>query len=313
MLTQSADQRMSGQLPPHGTGQCRWMPTPRACLPGAAAVDCPVMNSLPELQSDGHIESHWSAFDAAGIQRLLLAEDRHFWFRARNQIIAALIGAPIRCLPDGFRILEMGCGSGNVLRVLQRSAAGRGLVEGLELSRPAAEIAHGRTGLTITNGYLGSCNPSEPYDIIAAFDVLEHIADEATVLSQVQARLKPSGQLVLTVPAHRSLWSSFDVASGHVRRYTPATLTRALNKAGFEVEYLSYFMSLLFPPMWLRRHLIRGDQQAMDAVLDSEFRVLPVVNRIAYDLLRLESHVIRRRRRLPMGTSLAVIARPVSD
>jgi hypothetical protein len=72
-------------------------------------------------------------------------------------------------------------------------------------------------------------------------------------------------------------------------------------------------MSLLFPPMWLRRRLIRSDQQPMGAVLDSEFRVLPVINGIAYELLRRESHVIRRRRRLPMGTSLAVIARAIND
>jgi 2-polyprenyl-3-methyl-5-hydroxy-6-metoxy-1,4-benzoquinol methylase len=270
------------------------------------------MRPPPAALVQGPSESHWSAFDAAGIQRLLAAEDRHFWFRARNEIIAALVGSTIRRLPDGFRILEMGCGSGNVLRVLQRLADGRGQVQALELSPEAAKVARARTGLEVASGYLADLSASKRYDLIAAFDVLEHIGDEAGVLRQIDARLKASGRLVLTVPAHSSLWSTFDVASGHVRRYTPASLTRALNAAGFHVEYLSYFMSILFPPMWLRRRLIRSDQGTMAAILDSEFRTLPVVNRVVYEVLRLESHMIRRRRRLPIGTSLAVIAQPVS-
>jgi 2-polyprenyl-3-methyl-5-hydroxy-6-metoxy-1,4-benzoquinol methylase len=256
-------------------------------------------------------QSHWAAYDAAGIQRLLAVEDRHFWFRARNQIIRALVNAPVQALPRGFRILEVGCGSGNVLRVLKRSAGNRGRVEGLEVSVPAAEVARARTGLPITTGYLADLTRGEPYDVIAAFDVLEHIRDEADVLGDMRSRLKDDGRLILTVPAHPMLWSSFDVASEHMRRYTPETLTRGLQKAGFEVEYLTYFMGLLFPVMWLRRRLLRGNPAELAVVYDAEFRIYPVINDIAYEVFRQEAHIIRRRRHMPMGTSLAVIARPV--
>ena len=152
---------------------------------------------------DSRVESHWSAFDAAGIQRLVAAEDRHFWFRARNETIAALARRPIENLSDGFRILEVGCGSGNVLRVLQRLAAGRGTVEGLEVSREAAAVARSRTGLTVTDGYLSDLDPDLAFDVIAAFDVLEHIADESGVLGEIRERLRPGGCLILTVPAHQ--------------------------------------------------------------------------------------------------------------
>jgi len=255
-------------------------------------------------------ESHWSAFDAAGIQRLLAAEDRHFWFRARNEIIAALADAPIRSLPNDFSILEVGCGSGNVLRVLQRLASGRGRVEGLELSGQAAGAARARTGLRVTSGYLADVDPAASFDLIAAFDVLEHIADEAAVLTQIRERLRAGGRLILTVPAHQSLWSSFDVASGHERRYTLRTLSRALRASGFEIEYLSYFMSLLFPPMWLRRRLLKGKETDMAKLLESEFQIVRGVNELAYQVLRQEAHVIRARRRLPIGTSIAAIAIP---
>jgi SAM-dependent methyltransferase len=257
----------------------------------------------------GHAESHWSAFDAAGIQRLLAAEDRHFWFRARNQTIAALVRGPIRDLRDGFRILEVGCGSGNVLRVLKTLGAGRGAVEGLELSPEAAAAARARTGLPVTNGYVSDLDPEARYNLIAAFDVLEHIADESRVLMEIRERLTPGGRLILTVPAHQMLWSPFDEASGHERRYSRRSLSRVLEASGFEVEYVTYFMSLLFPPMWLRRRLLHAEQRDMGALLDSEFQVVAGVNRMAYELLRQEAHVVSRRWRLPFGTSLAAIAR----
>ena len=254
-------------------------------------------------------ESHWSAFDGAGIQRLLAAEDRHFWFRARNETIAAAALQPIRDLHDGFSILEVGCGSGNVLRVLQRLAGNHGQVEGLELSNEAAEVARARTGLRVTNGYVADLDPDARYDLIAAFDVLEHIADDIGVLVQMRDRLVSGGRLILTVPAHQSLWSAFDVASGHERRYSVSTLSRALRRSGFQVEYITYFMSLLYPMMWLRRRLLKARELDMGALLDSEFQIVPGVNRVAYELLRREAVAVRRRWHLPMGTSVAAIAR----
>jgi SAM-dependent methyltransferase len=257
------------------------------------------------------VESHWSAFDADGIQRLVTAEDRHFWFRARNEIIAALARRPVQDLQDGFRILEVGCGSGNVLRVLQRLSDGRGVVEGLELSAEAAAVARARTGLAVTDGYLSDLDPSAAFDIVAAFDVLEHIADEAGVLGEIRGCLRPGGRLILTVPAHQSLWSAFDVASGHERRYTRATLTRALRRSGFAVEYMTYFMSLLFPMIWVRRRLLREPDRDMGALLDSEFQIVPGLNAVAYQMLRQEAHVIAARRHLPMGASIIAIAAPI--
>jgi 2-polyprenyl-3-methyl-5-hydroxy-6-metoxy-1,4-benzoquinol methylase len=257
----------------------------------------------------GGAESHWSAFDAAGIQRLLAAEDQHFWFRARNETLAALASPPMHDLREGFRVLEVGCGSGNVLRVLKRLAGDRGHVEGLELSTQAADVARGRTGLSITNGYVSDLDQHASYDLIAAFDVLEHIANDTQMLIQIRERLAPGGRLILTVPAHQSLWSEFDIASGHERRYSKTTLFRALRASGFEVEYVTYFMSLLFPPMWLRRRLVKKGKRDIGAPLDSEFQIVPGINRIAYELLRREAPLVGRRWHLPMGTSLAAIAR----
>ena len=138
------------------------------------------------------MESHWSAFDAAGIQRLLAAEDRHFWFRARNQIIAALAGRPIADLADGFHILEIGCGSGNVLRVLQRLRRGAAASRDSRSAREAADVARARTGLTHHEWIpLGPRLPRHPSTSVAAFDVLEHIDDQVAVLIRCEHGCDP--------------------------------------------------------------------------------------------------------------------------
>ena len=86
------------------------------------------------------------------------------------------------------------------------------------------------------------------------------------------------------------------------------TLSRALRASGYQLEYITYFMSLLFPPMWSRRRLLKSEYRDMGALLDSEFRIVPGINSLAYALLRGEAPVVSRRRRLPFGTSLAAIA-----
>ena len=94
-------------------------------------------------------------------------------------------------------------------------------------------MARARTGLRVTTGYLSDMDSSTRYDVVAAFDVLEHIADEAQVLPQMRERMLPEGRLILTVPAHQALWSPFDIASGHYRRYSMETLSRLSGHRAF--------------------------------------------------------------------------------
>ena len=119
---------------------------------------------------------------------------------------------------------------------------------------------------------------------------------------------------MLTVPAHQSLWSYFDEAAFHCRRYAPDELRRKLIDAGFEVEFLSQFMASLFPVIWLvrkARGLARQNQEKTSAkqLADKEFQIVPILNSLLAMILNLEVRWLSAGRRLPIGTSIIAVAR----
>src|SRR5438094_10550414 len=99
------------------------------------------------------------------------AEDRHFWFRARNTVIGRVVGQLVRGLPAGYRVLEVGCGNGNVLRVLERVCAG-GEVAGMDLVGEKLRFARRRTSCALRQGNLYELPGGEPFHLIGMFDVL---------------------------------------------------------------------------------------------------------------------------------------------
>jgi hypothetical protein len=145
------------------------------------------------------------------------------------------------------------------------------------------------------------------------FDVLEHLPDDGGILRGLNRLLKPGGALLLTVPAHMSLWSYFDISSCHCRRYERAELASKLSETGFRVEYLTEFMISLFPLVWSGRRLKGGkrpiNRERADAKTANELKVIPGLNGLLKAVLSLEATAVTRRWRLPKGTSLLAIAR----
>jgi hypothetical protein len=150
------------------------------------------------------------------------------------------------------------------------------------------------------------------FHAIGIFDVLEHIPDDHQILCDLRQLLHDDGALLLTVPAHRSLWSYFDELSGHCRRYERAELEAKLDKAGFTIEFLTPYMATLHPMMWLSRKLrgqASGNKADHGKLLDQELRVVPVLNGLLTWALNWETRWLAARRTLPFGTSWLAIAR----
>jgi SAM-dependent methyltransferase len=258
------------------------------------------------------------SYDPDFFEPLFQAEDRHFWFRARNRVIATLARQITARMEPGYRVLEVGCGDGNVLRVLD-AVCGDGTVIGMDLFAEGLRYARLRASCPLVQGDIHASPFGSHFELIGLFDVLEHLPDDMQVLRDIHSMLAPGGALLLTVPAHRSLWSYFDEASHHCRRYEQAELHGKLRRAGYRIEYMSYYMMSIFPLVWLGRRLAtlgrrnrnaggRSPEQTHQLALD-ELRVRPGANGALTWVLSLETRLIARRKHLPAGTSLLAVAR----
>jgi len=255
------------------------------------------------------------SYDPDSFAQLFAAENRHFWFRARNHAIGAIVRQVTGNTAPGYRVLEAGCGTGNVLKVLERTCSG-GMVVGMDLFSEGLQYARRRTSCSLIHGDINALPFAGPFDLVCLFDVLEHLHDDVQVLGSLHEVLSGNGVLLLTVPAHPSLWSYFDEASHHCRRYELRELESKLVGAGYRVEYITYYMASIFPLVWLGRRVMSlkrrdaaPDVAGARALASRELRVIPVANSLLAFLLFLEARLIACRRHLPIGTSLLVVAR----
>ncbi|HLO32230.1 MAG TPA: class I SAM-dependent methyltransferase, partial [Anaerolineales bacterium] len=108
------------------------------------------------------------------------------------------------------------------------------------------------------------------YDIILTLDIIEHLKDDRSALSEIYRALKPGGSLVIFVPAFQFLWSFQDEIGHHQRRYTAKGLKEKILQTGFEIKKLTYANSLLFPVVWLGRLILRAFPQYFKIISESE-------------------------------------------
>jgi SAM-dependent methyltransferase len=259
-------------------------------------------------------ETTAGGFDPDHYAPLFAAEDRHFWFRARNSVLETIMRSEIANLAPGYSVLEVGCGTGYVLRMLE-GVCTDGVVLGMDLFFEGLQISQRRSPAKLVQGRVEQPPFRRRFDIIGLFDTLEHVEDDLTVLQHLRHMLAERGKLLITVPAYPALWSDFDVESHHCRRYEPSVLERRLTDAGFAVEYLTPFMATLYPVAragrfvadTLRKHR-RGGTGSESAVRE-QLKVRPGVNALLAFLLTQEAKLVAKRRRLPIGTSLLALAR----
>ena len=180
----------------------------------------------------------------------------------------------------------MGCGTGNVLRALEEACAD-GQVVGADLFDEGLSVARQRVRCALVQTDVRAFAFDQPFDVVGVFDVIEHLEDDRAVLRDLHRATKPGGGLLVTVPAYPALWSYFDEAAKHCRRYRPRELREKLTEAGFTVEYLSPFMSVLAPLVWLGRKCNSGGERSHSERVGKELEIRPGVNSLLKALLAI--------------------------
>lgn len=152
----------------------------------------------------------------------------------------------------------------------------------------------------------------EAFEVVTAFDVIEHCASEDRAVAELRRVIAPGGRLLASVPAYQWAWSDHDVQNGHHRRYTRRRAVAALERHGLVVERATYAFASVFPFFAVERlarraaRAVTGDAGA-PADVASVPQVSPVTERLLLGLTRLDQRLLDRRD-LPFGSSVFLAA-----
>jgi len=240
------------------------------------------------------------------IKDLFEKEATYWWNTSKREMVLALLGRarPLKAQGKIGLAVDIGCGGGYTAKVFESHWH----TVGIDLSREALQLCQ-RRGLRrlCQVDMTGFSLPFKTgsLDLVLALDVIEHVEDDVHALKECQRILKGGGLLIVTVPAYMALWSPWDEALGHRRRYNASALAEKIRKLGLSVEKLSYMFFFVFPVAVLIRgmkRLLRRD--AMN--YSSDFIPIPkVVNDLLILIGRLEQLLIARLGlRLPFGLSV---------
>lgn len=277
------------------------------------ATECPVCGAAPQ-RIDGMdayappLMTESEGFKKDYFADLACVEAGNFWFRSRNELILWALEK----YAGGFQsLLEVGCGTGYVLTAIRRRFP-TARVSGSEIFTAALKFAARRLpGVQLMQMDARRIPFDHEFDVVAAFDVLEHITEDEVVLSEMHRAIKPGGRLILTVPQHAWLWSAADKYACHKRRYSSKDLHTKIVAAGFEILRSTSFVTAPLPAMMLSRLAQHRETESFDPL--AEFRISPWANKVLETMLTVERTGIRAGVNYPVGGSrLVVAAKPVA-
>lgn len=245
-------------------------------------------------------------FPAESFENLFKLEEGSFWFKSRNKII---LWALRKYCPNFSSFIEIGCGTGFVLDGIRKEFI-NAQISGSEIHSSGLAYASIRLpDIELMQLDAKKFPFIDEYDVIGAFDVIEHIKEDELVLSNIYNGLKPNGFCLITVPQHMWLWSDVDKDALHQRRYSAAELHAKLKRVGFEIVKSTSFVSLLVPLMLIARKSAKlGSRQSSSTV---ELSLPATFNKLMLLIMNIEFMLIKLGLSLPIGGSRLVVAKKV--
>jgi 2-polyprenyl-3-methyl-5-hydroxy-6-metoxy-1,4-benzoquinol methylase len=251
-----------------------------------------------------HVEilSPAEAIDFPGQWYDIMDED-HFWMIWRTRAFVQQCRELSISTEAPLAVLEIGCGYGILRRMLE--AATRWKIDAVDLNVEALRHSTpGRGRTALYNIHDRAPSLAARYDAIILFDVIEHIESPAEFLSSALFHLKPGGYVFINVPALQSLHSKFDVAVGHIRRYSKATLEAELAGAGIRKVDNRYWGLTMLPVVALRKLLMSWSGNTATVVQRGVKPPNGLADAVLTGAMQFETRVIPN---APIGTSLLYV------
>lgn len=230
-----------------------------------------------------------------------IAEQGYWWYRARAGLLKTILE---QYVTGAQQILDVGSADGpsvgwlrshrnHVALDIDPRGLDKGGICGSALALPFAD---------------------ESFDVVAAFDVVEHCDPEATAVAELVRVLRPGGRLLVSVPAYQWAWTRHDDDNGHHRRYTKERAVRALGAGGVTVERATYVFASTFPLFAAERLARRMKERAglgpaplADGEVPSLPSVPPALDKVLMGLSAVDQKLLSTRD-LPFGSSVVVAA-----
>jgi SAM-dependent methyltransferase len=238
-----------------------------------------------------------------------IMDARHFWMKWRTRAFLRMCKALSIPTETPSSVLEIGCGLG-VLRQMLEAETGW-TIDAMDLN--AGALSHstpGRGRTALYNIHDRAPALAAKYDAIILFDVIEHIDDPVNFMTSALYHLKPGGHVFINVPAIQSLYSKFDVAVGHCRRYNKATLETELAKAGVRKVDDRYWGATMLPLLALRKLwlTLRSERPAGGTTVVQRGLVPPgkLADAVLSTMMQVETSALANP---PLGTSLLYVGR----
>ncbi|MEU0314614.1 class I SAM-dependent methyltransferase [Nocardioides sp. NPDC006273] len=229
-----------------------------------------------------------------------IAQSDYWWYRARTRILETVmkpyVGTP-------RRLLDVGSADGPSVTWLVGTAEHHVSLDVDPRGLTAGGVCGSAAGLPFADG---------SFDVVSAFDVIEHCEREDAALAEIERVLAPGGRFLMSVPAYNWAWTSHDVHNHHHRRYTRRRAVAAIESAGLSALRATYGFTGTFPMFATQRLVTRFKERGpTDALTEDAVAPLPTVSpateRLLLGATRIDERLLGRLD-LPFGSSVLVAA-----
>lgn len=228
-------------------------------------------------------------------------EETHWWYTYKKKILRALLIEYSQKRQEKTKILDAGCGTGGMLSFLKEF----GTPQGVDLNQLALAHCKKSNIKNVSKADVENLPYKQTFDVITLLDVLEHV-DEDRCLDSLHRALTKKGILIVSVPAYQWMWSGWDVANDHVKRYNKQSLSNVVTKHGFTIKRVSYLYSFLVLPVFFVRK-IKDMLYGPNYTSDIQMAGSPLTNSIMKYVYNSEFFVFSRMN-IPFGLSVVLVA-----
>ena len=230
----------------------------------------------------------------------------HFWMIWRFKFLLKQLSKIKIKFKKQYKIMDLGCGNGVLSNQIEKNNLLK--IDRVDSNYETLKLNKDAKGKLICyNISKKDKRMKNKYDIIFLFDVLEHVSNDNKFINDIYFHLKKNGYLVVNVPSINMLFSKYDYAVGHLRRYNKYNLSKNFDKKYFEICSLEYWGFSLVPILFIRKLIsMFYSKKKTNNIVKLGWKTNTLINNIFKIVMNIETLLLNS---APIGSSLMLIVK----